>query len=240
MSELETPEQATERLKKLLSFAMLRRLNHILALPKRTDTVIPLEFDDKDAAKYDVAKQATIQFLDDIVSSETVANGYMNAISKINALRMICNLGSCMHTGDSSLSNSASKGSAAERVHGPSALTDESSAYDGLTELSSTCTICGNMGSFSPLPSSGNVVPNTKPSEPYLPSSNDCDRCWSCFADAIGVMGSPENSVLQFQQDSQVPFIESAQGYTGSSVAFPTKIKALVIDLKGQRQAMRR
>lgn len=47
---------------------MLRRLNFILALLDRTDIVIPLDFDVKDALKYNLAKQATIQYLDDIMS----------------------------------------------------------------------------------------------------------------------------------------------------------------------------
>lgn len=236
MPESETPEQATERLKKLLGFTMLRRLNHILALPKRTDTVIPLELDPNDAAKYNMAKQATIQYLDDIISSETVVNGYMNAISKINALRIICNLGCSMNPWDKNLSDSASKCSSAEQIDGPLVLMDEVSADDGLNGLSSTCVTCANMISASTIPSSGHDLQSKKPSE----LSDDFGRCWSCFSDVIGAVRTPQDSVLQSQQDFQPPCTESFQAYSGSNFVFSTKVKALVTDLRFQRQAAKR
>lgn len=240
MPESETPEQATERLKKLLGFTMLRRLNHILALPKRTDTVIPLELDAKDAAKYNLAKQATIQYLDDIISSETVVNGYMNAISKINALRIICNLGCSINPSHNSLLDSVSQCSNAEQIDGTSILMDEFSANDGFNRLSSACMICANMVSASTIPSSGHALQSKRPSDLDPPSSDDFGRCWSCFSDAIGAPRTPQDSVLQTKQDSQLPCTESFQAYSGSSLVFSTKVKALVNDLRSQRQAAKR
>ncbi|KAI7785009.1 DNA repair protein rad5 [Diaporthe eres] len=236
-SESETPEQTTERLKILLGFTMLRRLNRILALPKRTDTVIPLELDAKDAARYNLAKQATIQYLDDIISSETVVNGYMNAISKINALRIICNIGCSINPSDNSLSDSASKCSSAERIDGPLVLMDEVSEDDGFNRLSSTCMICAKMISASTILSSRDPVLSQRPSDLDTSTSYNFGRCWSCFSDAVGAARDPQDSMLACQQDSQRPCTESFQAYSGSTLEFSTKVKALVNDLRLQRQA---
>lgn len=241
MPESETPEQATERLKKLLGFTMLRRLNHILALPKRTDIVIPLELDSEDAARYNLAKQATIQYLDDMISSETVVNGYMNAISKINALRIICNLGCSINPSDNILSDSASKFSNAEQIDEASVLMKEFSADDGFNRLSSTCMICANMTSDSAIPP-GHNLEIERPSEldPLPVSSGYFGRCWSCFSDVIGASRTPVDSMLQSQQDSRLLCTGSFQAYSGSSLVFSTKVKALVNDLRIQRQATKR
>lgn len=219
---------------------MLRRLNHILALPDRIDTVIPLELNWRDAEQYNRAKQATIQFLDDIISSETVVNGYMNAISKINTLRMICNLGCCMDPANSASSDSTSKDSAAEYIDSAPVLTNGYSEDEGSTILSSTCMICGSTGSFSPMQDSACGLSGTRSSEMYELSSDDLVRCSSCLSDSFGVMEPHQDCVLESRGNSQVVRIEPAPGYTDSSMLFSTKVNALVKDLKAQRQATKR
>lgn len=86
-------EGAVERLKKLLQYIMLRRPTNIITLPKRTDTVISLQFDAQERAKYQQSAQATIHCLDDLLHSNATPGGHKNAVTKINALRMACNLG---------------------------------------------------------------------------------------------------------------------------------------------------
>lgn len=204
------------------------------------DTVIPLELDTKDAAKYNLAKQATIQYLDDMISSETVVNGYMNAISKINALRIICNLGCSINPSDNSLSDCSSKYPNTEQIDGASVLMDEFSADDEFNKLSSTCIICAKVISASEIPSSSHVIPSERLSELDPLSSDDFGRCWSCFSDAVGAARTPQHSMLQSQQDSQLLCTESFQAYSGPNLVFSTKVKALVNDLRVQRQAAKR
>lgn len=218
---------------------MLRRLNNVLALPDRIDTVIPLELNWRDAEQYKRAKKATIQFLDDIINSETVVNGYMNAISKINTLRMICNLGCCMDPNSPS-SDSTTKHSAAEYIESAPVLTNGYSEDEGSTILSSTCMICGSTGSVSPMHYSACGLPGTRSSEMDELSSDDFVRCSSCLSDSLGAMDPPQDCIVQSRENSQVVRIETAPGYTDSSMLFSTKVKALVRDLKAQRQATKR
>lgn len=86
-------ENAIQRLKKLLQYIMLRRPASIISLPDRTDRVISLTFDAQEREKYQQLAQATIHCLDDLLHSNSTPGGYKNVVTKINALRMACNLG---------------------------------------------------------------------------------------------------------------------------------------------------
>lgn len=196
---------------------MLRRNKDILNLPRRTDIMIPLELDGQDKTTYNLAKRATIQYLDDIISSETGGNGYMNAISKINALRMVCNLGSSMNLRDATPSDATSTGTGTGNLNGAFGVVDKPLDDDDLTGLPSTCTICG-----------------------ILISGKSSSQCLSCCSDAIGTIESSQDGVPMSQLDSQFSNNVTFQGDRSSSRVFPTKIKALVNDLKSQRHATKR
>lgn len=86
-------EDAIQRLRKLLQYIMLRRPSSIISLPERTDKVISLTFDAQEREKYQQLAQATIHCLGDLLHSNSAPGGYKNAVTKINALRMACNLG---------------------------------------------------------------------------------------------------------------------------------------------------
>lgn len=219
--ETKDPDLAVQRLKKLLGFTMLRRLNHILHLPERTDIVIPLKLDDQDQARYDLAKQTTVQYLDDIISFKTPGNGYVNAISKINALRMVCNLGCSTSSGTiTTLQASTPKESDMRLFNDTLGIVDELSADDDSTGMPSTCTICGILISTGNPPA--HLVSSTRDYE--LRSSQHSTQCRSCLSDTIGRLDSPCDAPA-----SQV-----------SGGASSTKIKALVRDLQDQKQATKR
>lgn len=217
--ETKDPEVAVQKLKKLLGFTMLRRLNHILHLPKRTDKVIPLELNEEDQARYNLAKQATVQYLDGIISSMTPGNGYVNAISKINALRMVCNLGCSIIPGNTPLDSTLKKPDM-RLLDDAFGIVDELLADEDSTGISSSCTICGVLISTGNSPV--HRVASTKGSE--LGSSKDFTQCRSCLSDTIGRLDSPCDA--------------PASQASGSSSS--TKIKALVRDLQAQRQATKR
>lgn len=86
-------EEAIERLKKLLKFTMLRRPSTIVTLPPREDCVVFINFDAEEERNYLQAKERTVNYFNSILASGQSSGGYMNALEKINALRMVCNLG---------------------------------------------------------------------------------------------------------------------------------------------------
>jgi hypothetical protein len=72
---------------------MLRRSQKDLDLPGRTDLKVFLEFDDQERLVYNAARDKTMISIDDLVSSHHSSESYLNALQKINSLRLICNLG---------------------------------------------------------------------------------------------------------------------------------------------------
>lgn len=238
----ENPEVAVEKLKQLLRFTMLRRLKDILHLPTRTDMVIPLDLNGKDRARYNLAKRATIKYLDDIINSETAGNGYVNAISKINALRMVCNLGCSDPPRDAVTPAYRSPGASMRDFDGPFCFRDNPLGDDEATGSPSTCTVCGTLSLDLPMHASegrfSSRVTGARPSK--LINSETLSQCRSCFADAIGTMGSSHEGSPKSQLDPHVLSSITLQGNRGSNTAYSTKIKALVSDLKTQRQASKR
>lgn len=239
--ESESPEVAIARLKTILRFIMLRRHKDILHLPKRTDMVIPIEFDDQDKAKYDQAKQAAIRYLDDIICSEKKWHGYVNAISKINALRMVCNLG-CSTDPRSAASDTAPSKSSSEasidRESFDAALddADQSLHQDDLTESTSICTICGTLILTSPSPGPENSTPQRTASM----VSNGSIQCRSCFSDSIGALGNSREGAMVLETESQLSCNDTIQGDWKTSRVSSTKVEALVSDLTRQTQAKKR
>jgi SWI/SNF-related matrix-associated actin-dependent regulator of chromatin subfamily A3 len=85
---------AIDRLKKLLDFIMLRRSGGTIVLPPRHDFKMTLDFSKDEKVVYDRKCRETIACLDSDLSSGIPSRGsFVNALQRINALRMICNLG---------------------------------------------------------------------------------------------------------------------------------------------------
>ncbi|KAI1291071.1 SNF2 family N-terminal domain-containing protein [Xylaria venustula] len=85
-------QQAIERLKCLLNFIMLRRSQDGLNLPGRTDLKVIVNFDDQERNVYNAARDKSMRSIDDLLSHQS-SESYLNALQKINSLRLICNLG---------------------------------------------------------------------------------------------------------------------------------------------------
>jgi hypothetical protein len=87
-------EEATKRLKRLLCCVLLRRAKTTIQLPQRHDTVCQLDFSDEERLIYDEAKNEALRIVNEALMAGTNApKGYMNALQRINTLRMLCNLG---------------------------------------------------------------------------------------------------------------------------------------------------
>ncbi|KAI1399171.1 SNF2 family N-terminal domain-containing protein [Hypoxylon fuscum] len=228
-------EEAVSRLKKLLNFIMLRRSNDILHLPKRTDQRIFLKFDPDEQRSYDYAKEAAIRALDDILESSHTRRGYINALSKINCLRMICNLGNSAESKlvNGKLQSSTPLGFLAENV-----IWDAQPAEKALDEftLLNSATICTNCQTNIVLnqgtPSS--LEDESINKQPPFAILTECLRLWcgpctnlslanycACTPRCTHTRIEP-HSLSDISPSSQSPF--PATQYT-------TKIRALVNDL---------
>ncbi|KAI1322468.1 P-loop containing nucleoside triphosphate hydrolase protein [Xylariaceae sp. FL0255] len=72
---------------------MLRRSQKSLDLPEKTDHKVYLNFDDDEQIIYRTAKEKTLRSINNLINSTKSKESYLNALQKINALRLICNLG---------------------------------------------------------------------------------------------------------------------------------------------------
>lgn len=104
------------------------------------------------------------------------------------------------------------------RIDGAFAAMDEPVAGDGRTAIFSTCIICGDMSSASPMLHVGQGLACREPAESYSPCNGDFGQCWSCFSDAFRRMGAADDSELRSPLGSQLPCIDSSQEQTSSAV----------------------
>lgn len=119
---------------------------------------------------------------------------------------------------------------------------DETLRRDYLTELTSTCTICGILIMTSPSP--GPMIRLAQRAASIGPADliigKESTQCQSCFSDSIGTLGSAHDGASMLQLESQLSFNERLEREQKPSRLFSTKINALVKDFKIQRQAKKR
>ena len=86
--------QDISKLKRLIKCTSLCRTKAIINLPKREDKIYNLDFSSEEREYYDRTKASANQQIDDSLSSYPPQPGqYINALQKINELRLICNHG---------------------------------------------------------------------------------------------------------------------------------------------------
>lgn len=209
-------EIAVERLKKLLQYIMLRRPASIITLPDRTDRVIPLKFDAQERAKYQKLAQSTIHCLDDLLYSNAKPGGHKNVVTKINALRMACNLG-CQRKKDfqDSLVPPDLPSRQSSVFEGAEAGTEPLERSESLA-LGGICKVCGLLISNSEsLIAEDSEDPGTQL------------WCSSCLLD----LADP----VEDGSESDVTRLENTQGTAGvGRRQWPTKIRALLEDVRNQ------
>jgi hypothetical protein len=91
-------EEAINRLRKLSRGLILRRPKTVIELPPRIDLKFPIEFRPSERELYEKVKHQTIAkieeaFRDGDSGSGLASNSYITVMQRINALRMICDLG---------------------------------------------------------------------------------------------------------------------------------------------------
>ncbi|KAK5558978.1 hypothetical protein LTR46_003167 [Exophiala xenobiotica] len=96
---LKSADEDMSRLKKLIRYVSLYRTKAIIELPPREDLIHYVDFGPEEAEFYALAKNCTIQQLNEALSMSPIAPGrYLNALEWVNELRLICNYG-LMHSG---------------------------------------------------------------------------------------------------------------------------------------------
>lgn len=87
-------EDAANKLRMLSSGLILRRSKTVIELPARTDEKFPVEFSPPERDSYDRLKHQTIAKMDQMFhDGGPASNSYISVMQRINALRMVCDLG---------------------------------------------------------------------------------------------------------------------------------------------------
>ncbi|KAF4631765.1 hypothetical protein G7Y89_g6362 [Cudoniella acicularis] len=88
-------EEAVKRLKRLIRCLVLRRPKATIDLPARHNLLYPLDFNPEELSIYQEVKARALRRIDEaLFSTSDTSSAYANALRQIDALRMICNLGS--------------------------------------------------------------------------------------------------------------------------------------------------
>ncbi|KAK0740189.1 SNF2 family N-terminal domain-containing protein [Schizothecium vesticola] len=89
-------EEAAQKLKKLSSSLILRRPKTVIKLPPRVDLKCCVDFTAQERKVYDKLKNNTIAQIEEVYGDgdkKGATNSYINVIQRINAMRIMCNLG---------------------------------------------------------------------------------------------------------------------------------------------------
>jgi SWI/SNF-related matrix-associated actin-dependent regulator of chromatin subfamily A3 len=85
---------AVSRLKRLLSYILLRRSQGTVKLPKRTDLKYTLQLRSDEREHYDAVQTRVIQSVDAALQgARATGTSFASVIQHINELRLVCNLG---------------------------------------------------------------------------------------------------------------------------------------------------
>ncbi|KAK5656662.1 hypothetical protein OQA88_4642 [Cercophora sp. LCS_1] len=89
-------EEAAHKLKLLSASLILRRPKTVVELPPRVDLKCSIDFTASERKLYETLKNTTIAQIEEVYGDgdkKTATSSYINVIQRINAMRMMCNLG---------------------------------------------------------------------------------------------------------------------------------------------------
>lgn len=97
MWKTENIAEAVDKLRKLSGALILRRPKTVIELPPRVDLKFPIEFWRPERELYDRVKHQTMAKIEEALrdgdSGSLASSSYITVMQRINALRMICDLG---------------------------------------------------------------------------------------------------------------------------------------------------
>ncbi|KAI0883701.1 SNF2 family N-terminal domain-containing protein [Annulohypoxylon maeteangense] len=228
-------EEAVRRLKRLSAFLLLRRPKGTINLPARQNLLLPVDFNHEERQVYDSMRNQVITRIDEAlhgISGVPRASSYRNALQQIESLRLFCNLGLRYHSRHKSdgglLPSSEEWLKVAQRT------------FDSQREITPiSCRQCSSVA--EPTAEWLNEPSTTRRSAQFF----ECLKfvCGDCM-DKLNRSGhsmtcghNPSCAVAAVSTNStaleETPDLEAAEMGT-SFTSLPSKIKALVADLKNK------
>ena len=207
-------------LKSILASLCLRRSKLAIDLPSRRDTTRKVDFDVEDANLYKSINLRVTGFLEQ-QTNQISLRSYSNMLTKINALRQICNLGICYR----------------DKIGKPENQTSAmQELFDGLISAgAAVCCICESDLSQADGRNESEIS-GTYGFESSEIRITTCGEliCASCFA-VSETMTCPSNGRCQYQSSCRLSTVSWSFSSDVSAVQpdsrLPTKMRALQEDL---------
>ena len=219
---------ARSDLRSMLTPLCLRRSKQAISIPTRTDTTHKVDFDNEEAAHYSSINARVTGFLEQ-QARNTNSRSYSNILTKINALRQICNLGTCY------------RGNIGAPENGTAAMQE---LFDGMVSAGTAmCCKCGV--DMSAADENGIRNGDSDSSELSQTRITTCGEliCASCFTLYEMIM-CPSDGRCQYQSSCEVFTVNSSSSSGFSANQFksqlPTKMRALQDDLLALPQTDKR
>ncbi len=210
---------ATSDLRSMLTPLCLRRSKQAICIPTRTDTTHKVDFDNEEAAHYSSINARVTGFLEQ-QARNTNSRSYSNVLTKINALRQICNLGTCY------------RGNIGASENGIAAMQE---LFDGMVSAGTAmCCKCGV--DMSATNENGIRTDDPDSSESSQTRMTTCGELICAFCSALYKMViCPSDGRCQYQNSCEVFTVNSSSSSdflaNQSRSQLPTKMRALQNDL---------
>lgn len=215
------------RLKSLVRAITISRTKTVIDLPARVDEIHHLEFSPQEREGYSNAIRDTIALFEEAISLGEESGKAFNALTRLNCLRIFCNLGLLVHT----LHASKGSGTLLERGSSPAHSVDRDILDSDVPITSATCTQCTRTLVDDFL--EGALTPSFEQRPSTAWPLTICEHC------RFEMLSKPSAPASLFQ-DNYAAITELATSPSTSSNdsdspvlmdSMPTKIRALITDL---------
>ena len=209
------------RLKTLVRAITISRSKAVIDLPSRVDEIHHLEFSTEERDAYNSANKDTIALFEDAISSGRQGGKTFNALTRLNYLRLFCNLGLSIYFQQATVASSAPRANRKSPglIHVPDPLLGD--ILDG----SAACAQCGQILLDDLLEGLSSLETEQLPCIKDAPKI--CVTCRSYSTTDQLPLSPPGQSGSS--AGSSTPRDESFDFSTRDII--PTKIKTLVADL---------
>jgi SWI/SNF-related matrix-associated actin-dependent regulator of chromatin subfamily A3 len=224
------------RLKSLVRAITISRTKTVIDLPPRVDEVHHLDFSPEERDGYNAANRETIALFEEAISSGRQSGKTFNALTRLNFLRLFCNLGLLIDKRTVSATSAAFRGCGSAFTQIAKLDLFYSDVLDGFA----TCSQCGQALLDDLLERVSGPDFDNSPAITHGPSL--CDSCkFDSSSRQSELMPSFQREQSNISAASSAPSTPSDQTQTLLPLeSMPTKIKALVADLSKHCPAAKR
>jgi SNF2 family DNA or RNA helicase len=233
-------EEAVKRLKRLSRCLILRRAKRTVTLPLRHDKQCPVEFSKEERALYESIRNQTITRLEDAMSHGTEFSQpglYHNFLQQIESMRLVCDLG-LYYTTRHDKSKSRDKDEWADNAQGAFNILRGRETMK-CSQCSSSLDVSESLGDESAHQDSAHFFECGKYACAECIYENrifntivSCGHKPACATAPVSV----SNSALE-EVD---PSVSEGSKLPNSIRRFPSKVEALISDLKKQPEGVKR